>query len=340
VYREQLEARLGRSREVMRVVINKAKKSPKRIVYPEGDHEKILRASQIIIDEGIAHPILLGNKKVIKQKIEDLKLDLPRIQIFDPYACDRFEDYAREFYELRQRHGVTVHWARKMMRNRNYFGSMMVRMGDADGLISGVTQNYPETIRPALQVIKVRDDVRRVSGVYMMIVKNDVYFFSDATVNIDPTADDLAEIAICCAEQVRRFEIEPRVAMLSFSNFGSTKHPLSEKVKRAVEIVKERVPDLAIDGEMQADTAVVPEIIRELYPFCQIPSGANVLIFPDLQSGNIAYKLLARLGGAEAIGPILMGMSKPVHVLQFGGGEVKDVVNMTAVAVVDAQNLT
>ncbi|KPL10788.1 malic enzyme, partial [candidate division TA06 bacterium SM1_40] len=237
VYREQLEARLGRSREVMRVVINKAKKSPKRIVYPEGDHEKILRASQIIIDEGIAHPILLGNKKVIKQKIEDLKLDLPRIQIFDPYACDRFEDYAREFYELRQRHGVTVHWARKMMRNRNYFGSMMVRMGDADGLISGVTQNYPETIRPALQVIKVRDDVRRVSGVYMMIVKNDVYFFSDATVNIDPTADDLAEIAICCAEQVRRFEIEPRVAMLSFSNFGSTKHPLSEKVKRAVEIV-------------------------------------------------------------------------------------------------------
>jgi malate dehydrogenase (oxaloacetate-decarboxylating)(NADP+) len=172
---------------------------------------------------------------------------------------------------------------------------------------------------------------------YMMIVRSKVYFFADATVNIEPTAEDLAEIAICCAEQVRRFEIEPRIAMLSFSNFGSTRHPVTDKVRRAVEIVKERAPDLVIDGEMQADTAVVPEIIRKHYPFCSLPEGANTLIFPDLQSGNIAYKLLARLGGAEAIGPILMGMSKPVHVIQYGGGEVKDVVNMTAIAVVDAQ---
>jgi malate dehydrogenase (oxaloacetate-decarboxylating)(NADP+) len=336
-YRSQLEARLGRSREVMRVVINKARNAPKKIVYPEGDHEKILRASQIIIDEGIAHPILLGSKEVIDKKIEDLKLDLRGVRIIDPTDCDRYDEYVEEFYRLRQRRGMTLHWARKMMRNRNYFGSMMVHMGDADGLISGVTYNYPETIRPALHVIKVREDVRRVSGVYMMIVNNNVYFFSDATVNIEPSSEDLAEIAICCAEQVRRFDMEPRVAMLSFSNFGSTRHPLAEKVRRAVEIVKARVPELKIDGEMQADTAVVPEIIRELYPFCEIPDGANVLIFPDLQSGNIAYKLLARLGGAEAIGPILMGMRKPVHVLQFGGGEVDDVVNMTAIAVVDAQ---
>jgi malate dehydrogenase (oxaloacetate-decarboxylating)(NADP+) len=215
---------------------------------------------------------------------------------------------------------------------------MMVHAGDADALVSGVTQHYPDTIRPALQIVGMRSDLSRVSGLYIMIVKNQVYFFADATVNIEPTAEELAEIALCAAETAKRFDIEPRIAMLSFSNFGSTKHPLAEKVKKATEIVKQRSPGLVVDGEMQADTAVVPEIIEGTYPFSSLKGGANVLIFPDLQSGNIAYKLLARLGGAEAIGPVLMGMSKPVHVLQRGC-EVNDIVNMAAIAVVDAQEL-
>ena len=226
--------------------------------------------------------------------------------------------------------------AHELIQTNNYFGSMMVRMGDADGFIAGLTQHYPDTIRPALQVIGMKPGVRRVSGLYVLATKKEVYFFADTTVNIEPSAEDLAEIALLAAGVARDFNFEPRVAMISFSNFGSTKHPLAEKVANAVEIVKRTNPKLIVDGEMQADTAVVPEIIKEDYPFSTLKGGANVLIFPSLESANAAYKLMMRIGGAEALGPILMGMNQPVHVLQRGA-EVEEIVNMASIAVVHAQ---
>jgi len=237
---------------------------------------------------------------------------------------------------LRQRKGVTRLEARETMLNHNYFGAMMVRLGDADGFIAGVSQHYPETIRPALQVIRMREDVHRVSGLYVLATKKDVYFFADTTVNIEPTAEELAEIALLSAEVARDFNVEPRIAMLSFSNFGSTQHPLAEKVQKATELLKQKAPGLMVDGEMQADTAVVPEIIEQDYPFSTLKGSANVLVFPSLEAGNAAYKLMARIGGAEALGPILMGMSKPVHVLQRGA-TVEEIINMAAIAVVGAQ---
>jgi malate dehydrogenase (oxaloacetate-decarboxylating)(NADP+) len=335
-YKEQLEMRLGKSRELIRHVIHKAQKVPKRIVFPEGDNERILRTSQILIEEHIAKPILLGNVDKITQMIHDLDLSLDTAQIIEPSKSPLYDKYVKEFYQLRRRRGVTLVEARDTMLNRNYFGSMMVHFTDAEGLISGLTQHYPDVIRPALQILKTKSGAHRVSGLYVLMTKSDTFFFADTTVNIDPTPDELAEIAMCSAEVARSFDIEPRIAMLSFSNFGSTRHPLTEKVRVATEIVKQLMPDLMIDGEMQADTAVVPEIINETYPFSTLKGSANVLIFPDLQSGNIAYKLMMRIGGAEAIGPILMGIGKPVHVLQRGA-EVSDIVNMTAIAVVDAQ---
>jgi malate dehydrogenase (oxaloacetate-decarboxylating)(NADP+) len=336
-YKEQLARRLGKAYEVMRMMVNKAQRAPKRVVFPEGEESKMLRASQILLDEKIAFPILLGSEKRIRARIEDLKLNLEGAQIIEPARFPRLAEYTEELYRLRQRKGVTRKEAAELILNRNYFGSMMVRMGDADALIAGLTQHYPDTIRPALQVISVREGLTKVSGLYLLISpKREIYFLADCTVNIEPTAEDLAEIAICTAEMARRFDVEPRVAMLSFSNFGSTRHPLAEKVRRAVELVKQREPGLMIDGEMQADTAVVPEIIEEDYPFSCLKGGANVLIFPDLEAGNIAYKLLNRIGGCEVIGPILMGMSRPVHVLQRGA-EVNEIVNMAAIAVVDAQ---
>ncbi len=335
-YVEELEARLGKSRQVMRRVINKAVKEPKRIVFPEGDEDKVLKACQIVVNDGIARPILLGNEKEVRERIDTLGLHLSDVPIMAPDTSGKFDEYVKALCELRKRKGITTREAEDMMRGRTVFGSMMLHMGDADGLISGLRHHYPATIRPALQVIGVDEHLTRVSGVYMMVFKNDVYFFADATVNIDPDAEQLAEIAVCCADTARRFDVEPRVAMLSFSNFGSSRHKFAAKVARATEIARAMRPDLVIDGEMQADTAVVPEIIKGTYPFCSLKEGANVLIFPDLQSGNIAYKLLMHLGGAEAIGPILMGMKKPVHVLQRGC-DVSDIVNMTAIAVVDAQ---
>lgn len=338
-YKQQLEALLGKQKEVMRIFINKAKSKPKRIVFPEGNEEKILRACQVIIDEGIAKPILLGKKEAIIQKAKELSLDiLDSVEIIEPSKYPKFDEYVKEFFQMRQKKGVTRVEAEGIMKNPNYFGSLMVHMGDADCLVSGLNMHYPETIRPALQVVKIKPELRIVSGLYMMIFKDEIMFFADATVNIEPTAEDLAEIAINTAETARRFGVEPKVAMLSFSNFGSSRHPLSEKVKKAVEIVKQKMPDLIIDGEMQADTAVVPEILNSTYPFSRLKEKANVLIFPDLQSGNIAYKLLERLSGVKAVGPILMGMNKPVHVLQRGAS-VDDIVNLAAIAVVDAQKL-
>jgi malate dehydrogenase (oxaloacetate-decarboxylating)(NADP+) len=316
-----------------------AKADPKRIVLPEGEHEKILRAAQMMIEEGIALPILLGNRELIGKKMEELRLDLNGVSIIDPDESPETERYAQLLFQLRQRKGVTLSEARRKIRRKagTYFGSIMVHLGDADALLSGIDAHYPDIIRPALEVIGKRDGLSSVHGLYMMVFKKGVFFLADATVCIDPTSEELAETAILAAEMARMLEIEPRIAMLSFSNFGSVKHPHPLKVKRAVEIVKERAPQLVVDGEMQADTAVTAEILAENYPFSALKGAANVLIFPDLTSGNICYKLLNRLGGAEAIGPILMGMKKPIHVLQRGD-DVADIVNMAAIAVVDAQN--
>ncbi|OGC78695.1 MAG: phosphate acetyltransferase [candidate division Zixibacteria bacterium RBG_16_50_21] len=335
-YKERLEARLGKSREVARTVINKARQSPKRIVFPEGTLPRILRAARHIAEEQIAHPILLGRTEEIRQKAEELDIELNGIEIIRPKEFPRLQEYARELYRLRQRKGLTKRDAQQSARDNNYFGTLMVQLGDADGLVSGVSQHYPDVIRPALQIIGLRPGLSRVCGVYCIIAKKKCYFFADATVNIQPQAEDLAEIAILTAEVARKFNLEPKVAMLSFSNFGSVKHPLVDMVKKATQIVRQRAPNLIIDGEMQVETAVDPEIAEELFPFSQIKGDANVLIFPDLQSGNIAYKLMQRLGGAESIGPILTGLAKPVHVLHQASDE-NDIINITAMAVMDAQ---
>ncbi|MGA2576917.1 MAG: NADP-dependent malic enzyme [Bryobacteraceae bacterium] len=337
-YREQLERRLGKAHEVMRIMIHKAQRQPKRVVFPEGDEPKILRACRILMDEKIARPVLLGSEARIRAAMDELHLHLDGLRIVDPAKSGRLPAYAEEMYSLRQRKGITRREADQLILDRNFFGAMMVRLGDADALVGGLTQHYPEMIRPALQVIEVRRGMRKVSGVYVLITaKRDIFFLADATVNIEPTAEDLAEIAVNTADMARRFDVEPRVAMLSFSNFGSSRHPLAEKVRKAVELVRLREPALMVDGEMQADTAVVPEVIDETFPFSTLKGGANVLIFPNLEAGNITYKLLHRIAGAETIGPILMGLSRPVHVLQRGA-EVNDIVNIAAVAVVDAQD--
>ncbi len=336
-YRERLERLLGRAHELMRVIVHKAKQRPKRVVFPEGENEKILRAAHILVEEKIAQPMLIGSTRVIREKAEDLGVNLERIQVVDPNMWSKREEYIQALYELRQRRGVTLTEAQTLINNRNIFGSVMVHMGDADALVGGVTQHFPDTIRPALQVIKPRPGLHKVSGLYALVTKRgDMYFLADCTVNIEPSAEDLAEIALCAAETARRFNVKPRVAMLSFSNFGSTPHPLTEKVQRAVKLVQEADPTLMVDGEMMADTAVEPGILEETYPFSKLRGGANVLVFPDLTSANTCYKLLSWIGGAQKIGPILMGMSKPVHVLQRGC-EVEEIVNIAAIAVVDAQ---
>lgn len=336
-YRESLEALQGRSKEIMRTLINKAKVDPKRIVFPEGEEDKIMRAAQILINEKIAVPILLGSEGNIRKRITELKLDLGDIEILDPMTCDKRGAYIDAMFELRQRKGVTRADAKQQIKvNNNFFGAMMVQRGDADTMLSGINHHYPETIKPALEIIGKQDNLSKVHGMYMMVFKKKVVFIADATVAIDPTAEELAETAILAAEEVRQFDIEPKVAMLSFSNFGSTVHPLTVKVKKATALVKQQAPDLIIDGEIQANVALDPELTEAQYPFSMLKGDANVFIFPDLQSGNISYKLLNKLGGAKAVGPILMGMKKPVHVLQRGD-DVADIINMAAVAVVDAQ---
>ncbi len=338
-YREELEGRLGKSREFMRLIYNRAKKNPKRIVYPEGENDRIIRASHLVVQEGIATPILLGREEIIREKAATLGVDLAGVEILNPLTCGKLEAYATRLYDLRKRKGVTLAQANRLAQRGSYFGSIMVETGDADGLVSGISQQYPETIRPALQIIKTAPGVKHVAGLFLLIFKNSMKIFADVTVNIETTPEILAEIAMMAAATAKRFHMNPRVAMLSYSNFGSVSNPETEKVRRAVEILHEKAPDRMVDGEMNADLAVVPEILKEHYPFSQLQESANVLIFPDLQSGNIAYKLVHRLSGAEAIGPILVGMKKPVHLLQIGSSEVVDVANMTALAVIDAQEV-
>ena len=335
-YVSDLAMRQGTGTLVRNRIVNKAKAgSPKRVVFAEGEEMKIIRAAALVKDEGIAEPILLGRKATIEARIADLGLR------FEPTVVDFYDDesyrdrYAPVLHALRQRRGVTASRARAMLRDRNYFGAIMMHLGEADAVISGLTYEYPDVVRPALQLFHARPGALRASGVYLVLVNKRVYLFTDATVNIDPDAETLTEIAILAADFARSLDIEPKVAMLSFSNFGSTPHPASTKVREAVERVRRKRPDIAIDGEMQADVAVVPELVELRYPFSQV-KDANVLVFPELSSANMAYKLLSRLGGAETIGPILLGVGAPVHVLQ-AGDDVEEIVAMTAVAVMDAR---
>ncbi len=339
-YVDRLERLIGRSREVMRPIIRKAQASPKRIVFPEGEDEKILAACHALVDEGIATPVLLGNPERIRSRIGELRLDLGGTEIIDPETSPKLDDYAKTLLDLRRRKGVNnVGEARRFLHDPNAYGIMMVKRGDADGLLSGNRTPYPETIRPALQIIQLKKGVRRVFGIYVILVRNRVVFFADTTVNIEPDAEDLAEIALQTAEQVRFFtDEEPRVAMLSFTSFGNVRHPLAEKVRRATELVRQRNARLMIDGEIQADVAIDQELRNELFPVSVLQESANVLVFPDLASANIAYKLMMKLGGAEAIGPILSGLDAPVNVLQ-SGSTVNEVVSMAAVTVVQAQEL-
>ena len=303
----------------MRGILDQARRRPEADGLPGGEHEQILRAAKILVDEGIAHPILLARREVIADRLRAARPAEERITIIHNESCAEVRALRpARLHELRRREGMTLVEARKRMRQRNYFGTMMVEAGDADGLISGLTQYYPDTIRPALQIVGTRRGVRRVAGVYILILKDRLFFFADTTVNIDPTPEELAEIALLTCAFARRFGVEPRVAMLSFSNFGSNNHPSARKVRRAVEIVSRLEPELEIDGEMQADTAVFERDAPGELPWSRLRQPANVLIFPELKSANIAYKLIWRLAGAEAIGPILLGMAKPVHVLQSG----------------------
>src|SRR4051812_10743137 len=335
-YRERLEARLGRARGFMRGVINQAINNPRKVVFPEGEETKIIRAAAILVDEGIAMPTLLGRRDVIEQCAATANISLTDIEIEDPATSPRREEYAHFLWAIRQRKGMSLEEARRRLFNGNYYGSCMVARGDVDALVSGMTMHYPETIRPALEVIGAHPKAGLVSGMYMLGFSDQGVFCADTTVNIDPTAEQLAQIAYAASRITRTFGLEPRIAMLSFSNFGSVRHPDAEKVARAVKLLRQRDPTLMVDGEMQADTALNPDLLHHDYPFSTLGGRANVLIFPNLSAGNIAYKLLDHLGGATAIGPILVGMNRPVHVLERGA-EVQEIVNMAAVAVVDAQ---
>ncbi|MCI2432537.1 NADP-dependent malic enzyme [Candidatus Acetothermia bacterium] len=337
-YREQLEARLGKSREMMRIVINKARTNPKRIVLAEGEHEKMIRAAYQLVFERMAKPILLGEAQVIRSRAHQLQINLNGIEVIDPRTHAHRERYAQRLYELRSRKGVALTEAHELITKPNYFAAVMVELGEADGMIAGLGFHYPEGLRPILQVIKTCPGCKTIAGAYLVTLKNRVLFFADATVNVETDAEKLAEIAILTARLAKDFDIEPRIAMLSYSDFGGVRHARTERVRQAVEIVRQRAPHLIIDGEMQADTALIPEILNGGYPFNCLKEPANVLIFPNLESGNIGYKLVQSLANAEIVGPILIGTRRPAHVLQRYH-EVKDIVNLAAIAVVEAQKL-
>lgn len=336
-YRQSLDVRMGRTERVMTRIYDKARRDPKKIVFPEGEHPRIIKAAQMALENGIAKPVLIGNEKVIRQIAEEHSYDIEGIEIVNPYKFTRIEEYIEEYYRIRQRKGIVRHEAVKRMRTRpNYFGAMMVHLGEADGMISGYAATYPDTIKPALEIIGRDKRYNKVSGLYIGTAKNKTFFLADTSVNVKPDADTLADIALQASEFVKNFEITPRVALLSYSNFGSSKNEETAKIRKALSIIKERNPELIVDGEIQADVAVSPDIINERFPFSNLKNGANVLVFPDLDSGNIAYKLLSKLGGMHTIGPVVQGLCRSVHVLQ-NGEDLNDIFNMIAIAVVDAQ---
>ncbi|MCX2486636.1 NADP-dependent malic enzyme [Pedobacter sp. MR2016-24] len=337
-YQEELQIRLGADDKILRNIASKAKAAPKRVVFAEADNYKILKAAQIVKDEGIATPILLGNITKIQKLLLDHDITLGDIEIIDPWVgTDDSEKYAQHLYEKRQRRGITLYEARKLVRDRNYYGSSMVEFGQADALISGLTKNYKNTLKPALQVIGTKPGVKKIAGMYMMLTKKGPVFLGDTTVNPDPTAQDMVDITALIHETVTGLNITPRIALLSYSNFGSNNGPVPLKTRNATALLKEKYPDMIVDGEMQANFAMNAELLQGNYPFSKLNGiPANTLIFPNLESGNIAYKLLQELGNVEAVGPILLGLNKPVHVLQMDSS-VREIVNMVTIAVVDAQ---
>ncbi|HYO22186.1 MAG TPA: phosphate acyltransferase, partial [Flavisolibacter sp.] len=339
-YVTDLNKRLGLDNQVMRVLGSKARRDPRRIVFAEADNVKILKAAQIVIDEGIGLPILLGDETKIRSIAMANHIDIDGLPIYDPRS-DAMEERRNRFGELffkkRGRKGFNYYESKKVMKDRNYFGCMMVETGEADAMISGLSKNYPDTIRPAIQCIGVEDGIDKIAGMYLMLTKRGPLFLADTTVNFHPTAEELAEITLLVAKEVRNFNIIPRIAMLSYSNFGSSNSPEARLVANARAIVKEQMPNLIVDGEMQASVAFNNEIRKENYPFSElVDKDVNTLIFPNLASGNIAYNLLKEVGAADAIGPILLGLKKPVHILQLGSS-VRNITNMAMIAVVDAQ---
>ncbi|HUR11165.1 MAG TPA: NADP-dependent malic enzyme [Flavitalea sp.] len=339
-YAIELNKRLGLDNQIIRALGNKARRSPKRVVFAEADNQKILKSAQIISDEGIAYPILLGNEKKIRAIAEANGIYLDSMPIIDPQT-DEYEEKRKKFgeifFEKRQRKGINRYEAVKAMKDRNHFGCMLVETGEADAMISGLTKNYPDTIRPAIQIIGMEDDVKKIAGMYILLTKKGPLFLADTTVNFNPTAEELADITMLVAKEVRNFNLTPRIAMLSYSNFGSSDSAEARLVSKARDIVKQRNPALIVDGEMQASLAFNRDLLRENYPFSELAEeDVNTLIFPNLAAGNVAYNLLKEVGGADAIGPILLGMKKPVHVLQLGSS-VRSIVNMAMVAVIDAQ---
>ncbi|RZK92481.1 MAG: NADP-dependent malic enzyme [Pedobacter sp.] len=337
-YTEELRKRLGLDDAIMRSVTNKAKSDPKRVVFAEADNYKILKAAQIVRDEKIAIPILLGNKDKIQAIIDSHALELDGVQIIDQMLePEKTKKYANALYKKRQRKGISERDAIKLLRDRNYFGASMVEFGEADAMISGLTKDYGTTIKPALHVIGADPEVKRVAGMYMMMTKKGPVFFGDTTVNVDPTAEELVDITLLVEKSVKQFNIKPRVAILSYSNFGSNDGIVPEKVRKAVNILHKQHPEIVVDGEMQGNFAINNELLKDNFPFSTLANApANTLIFPNLESGNIAYKLLQELGGAEAVGPILLGLNKPVHIVQLGSS-VREIVNMVTIAVVDVQ---
>ena len=339
-YALELNKRLGLDNQLMRVIGNKARKGPKRLVFAEADNIKILKAASIIYDDGIAYPILLGDPIKIRAIAEQNNIDLTDLPIVDPRSDEneaKRELYAEMFFKKRQRRGVNHYESIKMMKDRNHFGCMMVETGDADAMLSGLTKNYAEAIRPALQIIGTEEGVKKIAGMYLLLTKKGPLFLADTTVNFNPTAVELADITMMVAKEVRNFNLTPRIAMLSYSNFGSSDSPEAKLVAEATRILKQRNPSLIVDGEMQGSLAFNKEILRDNYPFSELVNEeVNVLMFPNLTSGNVTYNLLKEIGGADAIGPILLGLKKPVHVLQLGSS-VRNIINMAIVAVVDAQ---
>jgi malate dehydrogenase (oxaloacetate-decarboxylating)(NADP+) len=337
-YHEELKGRLGGEDAIMRAVTNRAKSSPKRVVFAEADNYKILKAAQIVKEEGIAIPILLGNVEVINQIIVDNALELDGVTIIDPMQePERTKKYSDSLFQKRQRKGLTLLEASKLMRDRNYFGASMVEFGEADAMISGLTKNYASTIKPALHVIGIEEGVNRVAGMYLMMTKKGPVFFGDTTVNVDPTVNELVDLTVLMDGAVRKFNIQPRIAMLSYSNFGSNQGLVPDKTRKAVEILHKQHKHILVDGEMQGNFAINNALLKDNFPFSTLADGpANTLVFPNLESGNIAYKLLQELGGAEAVGPILLGIRKPVHIVQLGSS-VREIVNMVTIAVVDVQ---